>query len=155
MFVAKFLLFALLAWPAAELLVFILVGYQIGFAWALILVLATSLIGGMVLRSAGGAYIARARVVMGPQRLTALQADSTGFLVLLAGFLLLLPGFISDLLGLVLLIAPLRRWLGAKLGGIAERHATQSSDVVDLAPEEWRHEPEAQLSDERRPRPPR
>jgi UPF0716 protein FxsA len=149
MFVAKYLLFALLALPVAELVIFILVASQIGFGWALALVAATSLIGVIVLRTAGGSHIARARVVLGPQRISALQADAAGLLILLAGFLLLLPGFISDLIGLVLLIAPLRRWLGSSIGRAANRHASQSSGVVDLAPEDWRQMPDGKLTDER------
>ena len=78
MIVAKWLLLALLALPVAELLVFILVASQIGFVWALALMVATSLIGATVLRYAGGSHIARMRVVLGPDRVTALQADSAG-----------------------------------------------------------------------------
>ncbi len=78
--------------------------------------LATSLAGAMVLRHAGGNHIARVRVAMGDGSFTALQADSAGALTLLAGILLLIPGFITDVLGLLLLLAPLRRMLGALLG---------------------------------------
>jgi UPF0716 protein FxsA len=158
MFVAKYLLFAVLALPVLELLVFILVASQIGFVWALALMLATSLIGATVLRYAGGSHIARARVVLGPQRISALQTDASGLLILLAGFLLLVPGFISDLIGFVLLIGPLRRWLGASVMRVAARHATQRPGMVDLAPEDWRQVPDAKLTDERKthelPRPP-
>ena len=70
----------------------------------------------MVLRHAGGNHIARVRVAMGDGGFTALQADSAGTLTLLAGILLLIPGFITDVLGLLLLLAPLRRALGALLG---------------------------------------
>ncbi len=150
MFVAKYLLLAVLALPMAELVVFILVAYSIGFGWALALVALTSLIGMMVLRLGGGSHIERAKIVLGPQRVSALQADAPGLMTLLAGFLLLIPGFITDLIGLLLLIAPLRRFIGAMLLRTAERHASHRPDVVDLAPDDWRTVPDRKLTDDRK-----
>lgn len=54
--VAKWLLLAIVALPVAELAVFIAVAASIGFGWALLLVLATSLTGGLLLRHAGGSH---------------------------------------------------------------------------------------------------
>ncbi len=107
--VAKWLLLAVLALPFLELAAFIAVAEAIGFLWALALIAATSLAGAMVLRHAGGNHIARVRVAMGANSFTSLQADGAGALTLLAGILLLIPGFITDALGLLLLLAPLRR----------------------------------------------
>ena len=107
---------AVLALPFMELAVFIAVAGSIGFLWALLLVVATSMAGAMVLRHAGGNHIARVRVAMGDGGFTALQADGAGTATLLAGILLLIPGFITDVLGLLLLLAPLRRALGALFG---------------------------------------
>ena len=73
--VAKWLLIALLALPLAELAVFIAVASHIGFAWALLLILAGSLAGGLVLRHAGGSHIARVRGALDQGSFTALQAD--------------------------------------------------------------------------------
>jgi len=145
--VAKWLLLALLALPFMELAVFIAVAAATGFLWALLLLVATSMAGGMVLRHAGGNHIARMRVVMADGGYTALQADSAGTFALLAGFLLLIPGFITDVLGLLLLLAPLRRALGAWLGqnGAARR----ADGVVDLEPEQWHQVPDAALTDRR------
>ncbi len=152
---AKWLLLALLALPIMELAAFIAVAGSIGFLWALLLVAATSLAGAMVLRHAGGNHIARVRVAMGQglgQGLgeggfSALQADSAGGLTLLAGILLLIPGFITDVLGLLLLLAPLRRVLGALLG--RKPAPTPADGVVDLEPEQWHQVPDAALSDRR------
>jgi UPF0716 protein FxsA len=149
--VAKWLLLALLALPIMELAVFIAVAGAIGFLWALALVAATSLAGAMVLRHAGGNHIARVRVAMG-QGLSqggfpALQADSAGTLTLLAGILLLIPGFITDVLGLLLLLAPLRRALGVLLG--LKPAPTRADGVVDLEPEQWHQVADAALPDRR------
>ena len=43
---------------------------------------------------------------------TGIQANTGGFLTVLAGLLLVLPGFLTDLIGAVLLIRPVRRWCG-------------------------------------------
>jgi UPF0716 protein FxsA len=149
--VAKWLLLALLALPIMELAVFIAVAGAIGFLWALALVAATSLAGAMVLRHAGGNHIARVRVAMGQGLdeggFTALQADSAGTLTLLAGILLLIPGFITDVLGLLLLLAPLRRALGVLLG--LKPAPARADGVVDLEPEQWHQVPDAALTDRR------
>ena len=145
--VAKWLLLALLALPFLELVVFVVVAEAIGFAWALTLVLASSLAGMLVLRHAGGSHIARVRVALGEGRFTALQADSSGFLILLAGILLVIPGFITDIAGLLLLVAPLRQALGAALRrGAAPR---RGDGVVDLGPEQWRRVGDPALPDRR------
>ena len=143
--VAKWLLLALLALPLMELAVFIAVAASIGFVWTLSLVLAGSLAGALILRHAGGSHIARIRVALGDGGMTAVQADSSGFLVLLAGILLAIPGFITDIVGLLLLIAPLRRLLGAALRGGAP--PPRSDGVVDLAPEQWQRVPDPALPD--------
>jgi len=149
--VAKWLLLALLALPIMELVAFIAVAEVIGFLWALALMAATSMAGAMVLRHAGGNHIARVRVAMGQGLgeggFTALQADSAGTLTLLAGILLLIPGFITDILGLLLLLAPLRRMLGALLG--LKSPPTRTDGVVDLEPEQWHQVPDAALTDRR------
>ena len=145
--VAKWLLLAVLALPIAELAVFVAVAASIGFGWALILVLTTSLAGGMVLRHAGGNHIARVRVAMAEGSFSSLQADSTGGLILLAGFLLLIPGFITDVAGLLLLLSPLRRALAAAFG--RGKPPARADGVVDLEPEQWHRVPDQALSDRR------
>lgn len=148
--VAKWLLLALLALPLMELAVFIGVGAAIGFGWAFLLVLATTLSGAMVLRHAGGNHIARVRVALNQGNLTALQADSQGGVLLLAGFLLLIPGFITDALAALLLLSA--------LGGIFGRRPPppRADGVVDLEPEQWQRVPDPALDrrrDDTEPRP--
>jgi UPF0716 protein FxsA len=138
--VAKWLLLALLALPLAELAVFIAVASHIGFAWALLLILAGSLAGGLVLRHAGGSHIARVRVALDHGSFTALQADGSGGAILFAGILLLIPGFITDVIGL---------WLLASTLFQHDRPTPRSDGVVDLEPEQWRHVPDPTLPDRR------
>lgn len=145
--VAKWLLLAIVTLPVAELAVFIAIAAAIGFGWALLLVLATSMTGGMLLRHAGGNHIARVRVAMNQGlaqgSFTALQADSAGTATLVAGILLFIPGFITDVLALLVLIGPLRR---ALTGGFAGQMPPRRPDgVVDLEPEQWQRVPEKEL----------
>jgi UPF0716 protein FxsA len=146
--VAKWLLLTLLALPFLELAVFIIVAATIGFAPALGLAIVTSFAGALMLRHAGGNHIASVRVAMGEGSFTALQADGSGGRILLAGILLLIPGFITDIAGLLLLIAPLHRWLTAALGGRAQ--TARADGVVDLEPEQWRRVPDPALTDSTR-----
>jgi UPF0716 protein FxsA len=149
--VAKWLLLALLALPVMELAAFIAVAAQIGALPALILIGATSFAGVLILRHAGGSHIARMRVALGEGSFTALQADSSGSLVLIAGILLLIPGFITDALGLLLLLfllllAPLRQRLSAAL---RRGPPARADGIVDLPAEEWRRVPDPELPDRR------
>ena len=141
--VAKYLLFAVLALPFLELAAFIAVAQAVGLLWALALIGAGSFAGAMVLRHAGGNHIARVRVAMGDGGMSALQADNAGAAILFAGILLLIPGFITDALGLLLLIAPLRRALAALVGFNAA--PPRDDGVVDLEPEQWHQVPDPVL----------
>jgi len=141
--VAKYLLLALLALPFLELAAFIAVAQALGFLSALALIGAGSFAGAMLLRHAGGNHVARVRVAMGDGGMSALQADGAGAATLFAGILLLIPGFITDILGLVLLVAPLRRVLAALLGLNGAR--PHDDGVVDLAPEQWHQVPDPVL----------
>ncbi len=145
--VAKWLLLALLALPFMELAVFIIVAEEIGFLSAMMLIIVSTMAGAMVLRHAGGSHIARMRVAVGTNNFTSLQADGPGTLTLLAGILLLIPGFITDVLGLLLLLAPLRRALAALFGLRAK--PAPSDGVVDLGREQWHQVPDPALSDRR------
>jgi len=138
--VAKWLIYALLLLPFAELAAFVAVAAAIGLLWASALVLVGSLSGALVLRHAGGGTITRLRMATNAQRLTAWEIDGGGSLAPIAGFLLLIPGFITDVLALMLLLAPLRRLLGAVLG----RRTRAREEVVDLAPGQWHRVPNAE-----------
>jgi UPF0716 protein FxsA len=150
--VAKWLLSMLLALPFAELAAFIAVSAFIGFGWALVLILAGSSGGLLILRHAGGKYIERVRVALGHGDFTALQVDSSAGLVLLAGILLLIPGFITDFLAVLLLVPPLRRVAANAFEARATRHDRDA--VIDLAPEQWHKVPDPSLPKRRREKDP-
>lgn len=105
--------------PVLELWVFVQVAGAVGFWWALLLALTIFLGGVWMVKRQGiatGRHL-RARLARGEQPGKEL-ADSG--LLLVAGLLLLFPGFVTGVLGLLLLLPPVRALLRPLMG----RHAT-------------------------------
>ncbi|HET8595488.1 MAG TPA: FxsA family protein [Intrasporangium sp.] len=104
---------AFLVLVALEVLAIRFVALRIGGGATLLLLVATSVLGGWVVSREGRrrwqALVDAVRAGRPPQREVA-----DGMLVLLGGLLLLLPGFVSDVLGL-LLVLPLTRALARRL----------------------------------------
>jgi UPF0716 protein FxsA len=113
MFILWFLLF--LSWPVAEIAIFVQVGQAIGWLGAILLTIGTAVAGSILLRIQGFNTMNRflAAAEKGEAPVGPVLLDGMGIFV--AGLLLLLPGFISDVLGLLLFIPPLRRWLIAMM----------------------------------------
>lgn len=139
--VAKWLVLGLLALPLAELAAFIALAVAIGFFPALALLIGGSVLGGLILRRAGGHHVQRMRGMMAEglnsHTFTTLRADGIGGLTLLGGFLLAVPGLITGFVGLLVLIIPLSRRIAEALG---RRPPPPPPDdgIVDLEPEQWR-----------------
>ena len=106
--------FLFLAWPFAEIVVFVLVGDQIGWGWTFLLLLAAVVAGVLLLRFSNQATIMSIQNAMVKGRLPENALFDSAFLTI-AAFLLILPGFISDLIAIALLIGPLRRMMGVFL----------------------------------------
>jgi len=145
----KRIIIAVLLLPAAEIAAFVLVAAFVGVAAALLLMLATTLAGILVLRHSGRGRIAHFRVAVSDAEMTATEVNSAGFLTVLAGLLLVLPGFLTDLVGIAILIAPLRRWCGRMarnwLQGWVEGQKRKDPSVIDLTPDEWQQVPQRKL----------
>jgi UPF0716 protein FxsA len=142
----KWIIIAILLLPLAEIAAFILVAAVVGVGGAFILMLATTLMGFLVLRRAGRGGIARFRVAVADTDVAGIQANTSGFLTVLAGLLLFLPGFLTDLVGAVLLIGPVRRWCGRTFRRWVRRRDTGDPSTIDLAPGEWQRLPDHDLS---------
>lgn len=116
---------ALLLAALVELVVFILVGRLIGFGWALLLVLAASLLGVFVLQREGiRAWRGLRAVVDGNRPPGAPVID--GVAGLLAGLLLALPGFVSGTAGLLLLLPPVRVLARRRMQRFTERRVSST-----------------------------
>ena len=142
----KWIIIAILLLPLAEIAVFVLVAVILGLGWTLILMLATTLAGFLVLRQAGRGRIARFRVAVADTDVAGIQANTAGFLTVLAGLLLFLPGFLTDLIGAALLIGPVRRWCGRTFRLWVRRRNPTDRSVIDLKPGEWEQVPDRELS---------
>lgn len=106
------LLLALLfvALPLLELYVLIQVGSAIGAIATVALVVFSAVLGTLLVRHQGLQTLQQARRSMERGEPPAIPMLEGGLLVI-GGILLLIPGFITDVLGLLLLVAPLRRAL--------------------------------------------
>lgn len=101
------LLLILVAIPLLEVVLLFKVGQAIGFWWTLLIVIGTGVAGTILLRRQG---IGMLRKIM--------ESDAAGtppvapvldgMLVALAAVLLITPGIVADLVGLVLLLPPVR-----------------------------------------------
>lgn len=105
----KKILIALFIGMFAEITAFIFLGSRIGVLPTLLLIVATSLIGGVVMKKMGAKSFLQIK-----QSLARGEAPGAamveGVLVMLGAVLLLFPGFISDILA-ILLIVPVTRKL--------------------------------------------
>jgi UPF0716 protein FxsA len=92
----------------AEIASFVLVAGQIGFLWALAILIVVSALGPFVVRSVGVGVVGRTQEKLARGELPTWELLD-GLVILLGGALICVPGFISDVLGLLLMVGPLRR----------------------------------------------
>ncbi len=119
---------ALIGVPLIEIALFIEIGGLIGLWPTLAIVVATAIVGGILLRAQGYAALAalRRRLDRGGDPSGPL---AHGALILVAGVLMLTPGFFTDTVGFLLLVPPVRsaviRGLGRRIAVIAVSAGTQ------------------------------
>jgi UPF0716 protein FxsA len=93
--------------PLAELWVILSVGDAIGVIPTVLILLADSILGGLLLRAQGRGAWRRFVDALRTGRLPSREL-ADGLLIVVGGALLLTPGFLTDAAGLVLLIPPTR-----------------------------------------------
>jgi UPF0716 protein FxsA len=128
--------------PLIEIACFILIGNAIGLWPTLAGVLVTAVVGSILIRMQGIALIREIRETIGQGRLPT-RALADGMMVGIAGALLLAPGYFTDLLGILLLIPPVRtavyRLVASRITVVSPRPAYQPRPgVVDLDEDNWR-----------------
>ena len=140
----------LLGLPLVEIAVFVLVGSHIGVLATIGLVIATSVLGGVLLRIQGLGAMARISAAM--ERGEAPGRDLVhGLMIMVAGLLLLVPGFVTDAVGLLLFIPPVRDlgWrlirnriviVGAPNSGPGAAWRRPRGRTIDLDEDEFRRE---------------
>jgi UPF0716 protein FxsA len=110
----RLLPFLILAGLAMELASIILVGNALGVIPTLLLLFLGGAVGMGLIRSAGTSIAVALR---GPVQASSLQRGvaSQAMARVISGILFMVPGFFSDLLGLLLLMPPVRQWLRSKI----------------------------------------
>ena len=115
----------LIAYPLLELAVLIRVGQAIGVVPTIAIVIGTALLGLLTLRRQGFAMASQARQTLA-SGFPAVFSVAEGSLVFFASLLLILPGLIGDVIGLLLLIPPIRRVIATwSLGRFAQEGAAK------------------------------
>jgi len=118
--VALVLVLLFIVVPILELYVLIQVGSAMGVLPTIALLIFDSVLGAVLLRAQGRAAWVRFSRALAEGRLPGREVID-GVLVIFGGALLLTPGFLTDILGLALLIPPMRalvrRLLVARFGG--------------------------------------
>jgi Protein affecting phage T7 exclusion by the F plasmid len=115
---------------AVEIAVLIAVAQQIGAVWVVLITVATTLLGGYVLRTESLRSLQRLRQTMESGQLPG-DESSHGGLRMLGGFALLIPGFVTDLIGLLLLLRPVRSVVrGVLLRGLVRRMSPETANQV-------------------------
>jgi len=107
-----FLLFVLM--PIIEIAVLIQIGGALGLLPTLAIIVATAILGTIMLRQQGMATLAKVRGRMASGQLPAEQLME-GVLLLIGGVLLLTPGFVTDAFGFFCLVPFTRQWLARRV----------------------------------------
>ena len=138
----SFLPLFVLALPLLEIAGFVVVGRQVGALATVGLVLASSIAGALLLRHPGFSVMTRIRAEMDAGRDPSRQL-AHGAMIVLAAILLIIPGFITDIIGLLLLLPPVRdlAWRALKgrvvlatnfsTGGFRGRQRDKTIDLDD------------------------
>ncbi|MFD1326196.1 FxsA family protein [Micromonospora sonneratiae] len=112
-----------LSTAVVEVVVFVLLGRWIGFGWTVLLLLAASMLGLALLRREGMRAWRGFRAAVDAGRPPGEEA--TNGLVGLAGALLLaLPWLTTGVVGLLLLVPPLRRLVRGRIQALTERRVS-------------------------------
>jgi UPF0716 protein FxsA len=138
------LFLGVLLFIAAEIVAFVAVAHQIGFLWALALLIVVSALGPLIVRRVGLGVLARTqeRLWRGEMPTRDLLG---GLVVLIGGVMICVPGFIGDATGLLLMIGPVRhlviRAAGHRLARRVQTIPTGRWGVVDVGSRPGRDEP--------------
>ncbi|WP_376957881.1 FxsA family protein [Azospirillum sp. A26] len=112
-------LLLILLLPILEIVGFIQVGDWIGAGPTIGLLALSAVVGMLIVRHQGLASLSKAQAAAARGE-APIGTVLDGFCAVLAGVLLIIPGFLTDILGILLLIRPLRRgigrWLFSRIG---------------------------------------
>ncbi|MFB1481373.1 FxsA family protein [Corallococcus sp. RDP092CA] len=110
----KVLVIVCILLPLAELYLLITLGHHLGLGATLALLAVSAVLGSLIARKQGEKVFRNWREAMGGGGVPE-EGLLNGVLVLVGGALLIAPGFISDVMGLSLMVPPVRRWVTARV----------------------------------------
>lgn len=124
------LLWGMVILPIIEIALFIQVGGAIGLWPTLALVVLAAVLGVSVMRAQGARAVAEIQSNLSQLRDPS-RPMAHGAMIMLAGMLLVVPGFFTDVIGLLLLLPPVRGLVMRRVSGrirvqrahVARRHA--------------------------------
>jgi len=93
--------------PFAEIYVLLQVGHVIGIFNTLALLILVSMVGAWLAKREGISVVRRLQATVGAGRVPGAELID-GFLIFLAAALLITPGFLTDIVGVLLLLPPVR-----------------------------------------------
>lgn len=105
----RFLPLILIAVMLVEISLFVVIGSRIGVLATIALVVATSILGSILLRIQGFGVLQRMRATMQQGGAPGRELVH-GLMIMIAGVLLLVPGFFTDTVGLLLFVPPVREF---------------------------------------------
>jgi UPF0716 family protein affecting phage T7 exclusion len=132
----------------AEIAAFVAVAGQVGFFWALAILIGVSALGPFIVKRVGFGVLVHTQ-----ERLTRGEVPTRelfdGLVVLAGGVFICIPGFVGDALGLLLMIGPVRHLVIRASGrGIARRVQTMRTGrwrVIDAQGRTTRTEAPSEL----------
>jgi UPF0716 protein FxsA len=138
------LFLGVLLFIAAEIVAFVVVAHQIGFLWALALLIVVSALGPFVVRRVGLGVLAHTQERLARGEMPTRELLD-GLVILIGGVMICVPGFIGDALGLLLMIGPVRHLVISAAGHrLARRVGTIRTNrwrVVNVGSQPVRGEP--------------
>lgn len=127
-----FLLFTLV--PLIELYLLIAIGGQVGVLPTIGMIAVTGMLGAYLAKREGRRALASYRESLAKGRLPE-DGIVSGLLILVGGVLLIAPGVLTDLVGLALMIPPIRRGVAKLIVARAEKRiASGELHVMHLGP---------------------
>jgi UPF0716 protein FxsA len=147
----KWTIIGLMLLPVTEAVAFILVVLTFGWFLAIVTFIATSLAGVYLLRRTGRGDLDRFLTSVNRDGIRSIHLNTPGLATMIGGILLVFPGFVTDLLGALLFVSPLRRWIAGQITHArSQRRAERNPSLIELAPGEWRQVTSAALEDQKR-----
>lgn len=107
--------------PLIDITLFIIIGAEIGIWPTLAGIVLTAVIGIILIRLQGLPVINRLRRSQAQRERPVAALVDAGCL-LVAGLLLLTPGFLTDAIGFLLVVPPVRHWIGHRLRSRFRHH---------------------------------